>query len=325
MYSINFIFIRGNMTSSSYFNIFMMRCIFIITNGMSNMFLCTISCISLRLTMYISRLLIRMMNCLSSYNFSLYVDWCTFFIFWNWVYIMIWLRNVSSLNMRLTLTLIIRCLNIRLRLSLDMIISITFIYNFYIWICLFIFFPTIIYSCLYIIICLVMWCTLYIGLCMRWSMYISFSMFSIRCTLNVTLSVSMSCWLTMYVSSSWFVMMSDWCCINISSSWFIMMSDWCCINVSSSGIRMNNMRLIRITNRGFFLFKCLHIRIIIIMFYMLIRCAINMGIMITIKIIVILLNMYWCRINFNMCWLFLNNSWGSMNIDTITTMITMSY
>ena len=315
MNSMNIIFIRWNMTSSSHLNILMMGGVIISSVGLSHMFLGTISCISLRLTLNICRLLIRMMNSLSSYYFSLRIScWLTFFVFSNRLYIMIRLMRYirGSLNMWLTLTLIMRCLNIRLRHSLNMILTIAFIYYFNSWIGFFIFFPRIINCCLYIFIITIMWSALNICFCMWLSMYISFSVFSIRSTLNITLSISMSCWLILYISCSRFIM------ICLRSVTYISCY-WCCINISSCWIGMNCMFLMM--NRSFSLFKGLHIRIIIIMFYMM-RSTINISILMT-KVIIILFNMNRSGINFNMCRLVYNFR-GSINMYLISTMITMS-
>lgn len=333
MYFMNFIFIRWNMTSSSYFNILMMSSIAIICVSLWYMFLSTISSIglSLRLTLNISLTLIRMMNSLSSNNFTLSISsWLNFFIFCYWLNILIWLRYnsfCSSYYMWLTLTLI-SGLNIRLRCSFYMILTITFINNFNTWISFFIFSPTIIYSSFYITILniSILWLTLNISFSLGHWLSINIS-FSLSCWLRMYISLSISCWLTLNITM--WISLSLWLTLNISSSWLIGVIIWSCIYISSCWVCMYNRLLLIIKmNRLFFLFKCCHVWIMIII--ILLRwCTLNIIILRCIKEIILLFYLNWCIIYLNWCGIYLN--WGCINLNwgciyiNRTTFITMSY
>ena len=275
------------MTSSSHFNILMMSGEILIGISLSNVFLSAVSSIILRLTLNISRLLVRVMNCLGSDYFTLGVSGgCTLLVFSNWFNVVIGLGNMSlcSYYMRLTLSLIVRGLNIGLRSSLYMVLSITFVDYFYAWVGLFVFIPTVIYSCFYIAISCVglVRSALYISFCMGLSIYIGLTVGCLRSALDITLGVGLSDWLFMvYVGCSWLIG------VGIGGS----------IDISSSGIGIDYILVLTVGSRYIFLFISCHVGIVVIIMNLL-RYALYM-LFLSIEKIIILLSMYWSSFNLN--------------------------
>ena len=320
------------MTSSSHFNILMMsgmsfssvslliymlRVSILLLNCITNRMILNVI---LRSTLNIgfSLTLIRMMNSLSiglGY-------WSGFFIFRILLNIIIRVGySCFSSNLRLRLTLVIS-LNILLRHSFNMILTIAFINDFCIWICLFVFFPTIINSCFYI--------TFSHLTILRLRLNISFSS-SNRLSIDITLSVSCM-WLRLNISVTllWCGLNISvtlmWCRLNISMR--LVSMNWFSIYVGSSRISMNYMFLLLVlSSRSFFLFKSSHIRIVIVIIVinLLLRSTLNIMLIVIIKEIVLFnMSLNWSSINLNRSSIDLNRS--SMNImSNLTSIFAMSY
>ena len=331
------------MTSSSHFNILMMsgmsfssvslliymlRVSILLLNCITNRMILNVI---LRSTLNIgfSLTLIRMMNSLSiglGY-------WSGFFIFRILLNIIIRVGySCFSSNLRLRLTLVIS-LNILLRHSFNMILTIAFINDFCIWICLFVFFPTIINSCFYI--------TFSHLTILRLRLNISFSS-SNRLSIDITLSVScmwlrlnisvtlLWCGLNISVTLMWCRLNISvtlmWCRLNISMR--LVSMNWFSIYVGSSRISMNYMFLLLVlSSRSFFLFKSSHIRIVIVIIVinLLLRSTLNIMLIVIIKEIVLFnMSLNWSSINLNWSSIDLNRS--SMNImSNLTSIFAMSY
>ena len=146
-----------------------------------------------------------------------------------------------------------------------------------------------------------------ISLSLRLSMGISLAIVSCWLTLNITLSICLSCWLTLNICCSWLIGIVIRCRVYISSSWISMYYSFMIIKM---------LRLI-------FLIKGCHVwvMIIIIIIIYLLRCALNIILLRSIKEI-ILLYLYRCSIYMN--WGSVNMNWCSIYIYT-TTFITISY
>lgn len=187
---------------------------------------------------------------------------------------------ISRINRSALFSFTISGLNLCLRILLYSVISISLINDIGVWICFFVFLPTTIHFCCYITIGLSVGCALYIGISLGCVLHI------IRSCINIAFSI---CILGLTVYIGFFILMLR-LAINIGfsvsllriilditdrliiSNVSIILGYGLSVYISICGVSVNISCLGNTLNlmRYFLLLECLHVRVVIIVFILII-------------------------------------------------------
>jgi hypothetical protein len=187
----------------------------------------------------------------------------------------------SGHNVRLALPLV-TSVDVGLRSALDVVLAVAFVYDFYSWVGFLVLGPTVVNSCLHVAVLNVVGLrsALHVGLGVRLGVYVGLIVGSSWLGLHVTLGVGLSRGLV----------------LNISSGRLVGVGIRRGVHVGCSRVGVDHVLVVAKVNRCFFLFKGSHVRIVIIIIVVvyLLRRALHVSLLRSIKEIILLLNLHRC-------------------------------